>query len=117
MRHHNTNRKFGRVKKVRKALLFALTRSLLLHGKIKTTEAKAKELRPIVEKLVTMAKKDTLPTGRLLSARLLNQVRLSKKLIEEIAPRYNERKGGYVRIMKLPRRKSDGAEMAVIEFV
>lgn len=117
MRHHNANRKFGRVKKVRKALLFTLTRALIVHEKIKTTEAKAKSLRPTVEKLVTMAKYKTLGARRLLSARLLNQERLSKKLVEEIGPRYKERKGGYTRIMKLPRRKSDGAEMAVIEFV
>ena len=78
MRHHNTNRKFGRVKKVRAALIFGLTRSLILHGKIKTTEAKAKELRPIVEGLVTKARKNTVPMRRLLTARLLNQARLSK---------------------------------------
>lgn len=117
MRHHNTNRKFGRVKKVRAALIFGLTRSLILHGKIKTTEAKAKELRPIVEGLVTKARRNTVPMRRLLTARLLNQARLSKKLQEEIVPRYKDRKGGYTRIMKLPRRKSDGAPMAVIEFV
>lgn len=117
MRHHNANRKFGRVKKARVALFFALTRSLILHGKITTTEAKAKEIRPMVEKLVSNAKKPTLSTRRLLRARLLNQARLSKKLVEEIAPKYKERKGGYTRIMKLSRRKSDGAPMAVIEFV
>lgn len=116
MRHHNANRKFGRVANVRRALLKSLTRSLLVHGKIKTTEAKAKEIRPIVEKLITKAKVDTLATRRVVTSRLLNQDKLSKKLFTEIAPRFKDVKGGYTRIMKLPKRKSDGSPMAIIEL-
>ncbi len=117
MRHHNANRKFGRIKKVRLALLKGLARSLIVHGKIATTEAKAKELRPLIEKLVSRAKNDSISSRRLLTARLLNQKSLSKKLSGEIATRYKTRQGGYTRIIKLPRRKSDGSPMAVIEFI
>ena len=117
MRHHNANRKFGRVVKVRTALIKSLLRSLILHGKISTTEAKAKEIRPIVEGLVTKARIGTLASRRFVTSRLLNQDKISKKLCDEIAPRYKERSGGYTRIIKLPRRKSDGSTMAVIEFI
>lgn len=117
MRHHNANRKFGRERNQRNALMRGLTRSLLVHGKITTTEAKAKSLRPVVEDLITKAKRDTLATRRLVTARLENKAALSKKLFTEIAPRYKERAGGYTRIVKLPRRKSDGSSMAVIELI
>ena len=117
MRHHNKNRKFGRVKNQRKALLKSLTRSLIVHGKISTTLAKAKELRPTVEGLVTKAKREGIHSKRLVLSRVSNERRILKKLFEEIAPKYKTRHGGYTRITKLPRRKSDGSEMAVIEFV
>mgnify|MGYP001608085068 CR=1 FL=1 len=117
MRHHNANRKFGRVTKVRSALLKSLLRSLIVHGKITTTEAKAKEIRPLVEGLITKARIGTLASKRIVTARLLNQDKISKKLCEEIAPKYKERSGGYTRIIKLPRRKTDGSNMAIIEFV
>jgi len=116
MRHHNANRKFGRETGQRAALLRSLAEALIKNNKIKTTEAKAKEIRPMVEKMVTRAKTNTLASRRLLIARLRNEASV-KELMETIAPRYTKRAGGYTRITKLPPRKSDGAKMAVIEFV
>ncbi|MBX4199994.1 50S ribosomal protein L17 [Candidatus Parcubacteria bacterium] len=115
MRHHNANRKFGRERSQRKALLKSLAHSLITKGKIKTTEAKAKELRPYTEKLVTLAKKQTPAARRLLEARVGKMA--AKRAYVNIAPTYKERAGGYTRITKLVRRASDGAPMAVIEFV
>ncbi len=117
MRHHNTKRKFGRDKNQRKALLSSLALSLIIRGKIKTTEIKAKELRPFIEKIVTQAKKDTVSTRRLIVAKLSNRKPEVKKLFEVVAPKYIDQNGGYTRILKLGARKSDGAKMAVIEFV
>ena len=116
MRHHNTNRKFGRETGQRAALMRSLAEALIKNNKIKTTEAKAKELRPMVEKMVTRAKTNTLASRRLLISRLKNEAGV-KNLMETIAPRYVKRLGGYTRITKLPPRKSDGSKMAVIEFV
>ncbi len=115
MRHHNANRKFGREKNQRKALLRSLAYSLALKGKIKTTEAKAKELRPFMEKLVTLGKKETLAARRLLESRVGKQA--AKKIAIELSPAYKERAGGYIRITKMARRASDGAPQAIIEFV
>lgn len=117
MKHGNKNRKFGRVRKQRRALLASLARSFILHGKIKTTEAKAKEIRPIVEKMVTRGKNETLANRRLLISRLDGEERAVRKLFEEYGPKYKDRSGGYTRIIKLTPRKSDDAKMAVIEFV
>lgn len=117
MRHHNTKRKFGRSKTQKKALLNSLARNLIVREKIKTTEPKAKELRPYVEKLVTAAKKNNIATKRLVIAKLAGSRAEAKKLLEVLAPRYTTRHGGYTRIYKLPARKSDGAKMAIIEFV
>lgn len=117
MRHHNTKRKFGRDKNQRKALLSSLALNLIVRGKIKTTEPKAKELRPFIEKLITKAKKGDLATRRVVIAKLSNRSKEVKKLFEVIAPKYIDQKGGYTRVLKLGARKSDGAEMAVIEFV
>ncbi|OGI92410.1 50S ribosomal protein L17 [Candidatus Nomurabacteria bacterium RIFCSPLOWO2_01_FULL_46_18] len=116
MRHHNTKRKFGRVRKVRRALLNSLALNLIVRGKIKTTEPKAKELRPLMEKLVTSAKSSDLATRRLIISRLSNKSRETRKLFD-IASKNKDRKGGYTRILKLGRRVSDGAKMAIIEFV
>ena len=116
MRHHNANRKFGRERGQRNALLKSLALSLVIRKKITTTEAKAKELRPFVEKLVTRAKIKTVASQRLLVARLGVQNGV-KELVAVLAPKYEKRAGGYTRIVKLPRRLSDGAAMAVIEFV
>lgn len=117
MRHHNTNRKFGRVRKVRRNFLKGLALDLVRHGKITTTEARAKELRKVVEPLVTMAKKDTPTSRRVVAARLMNRKTETKKIFDEIAPNYKSRRGGYTRITRLPVRKSDASRMAVIEFV
>jgi len=116
MRHHNVNRKFGRVRKGRKALLSTLALNLIVRGKIKTTEPKARELRAHVEKLVTLAKRDNLATRRLIVSRLANRKREIRKLYE-VAGKQKERPGGYTRILKLGARTSDGAKMAIIEFV
>ncbi len=115
MRHGNSNRKFGRKTNQRHALLKSLAYSLALKGKIKTTEAKAKELRPFMEKLVTLGKKETLASRRLLVSRVGEEA--AQKIAIELAPAYKGRAGGYIRITKMVRRKSDGAPQAVIEFV
>ncbi len=116
MRHHNKNRKFGRTRDVRKALLRSLARSLIERGHITTTEAKAKELRPFIEKLVTKGKKDTVSAHRLLTARLLSKTG-AKKLITDVSSKYQKRNGGYTRITKFPRRSGDASPMARIEFI
>ncbi len=92
--------------------------SLIDYGKIKTTEAKAKELRPFIEKLITRGKKDSIFTRRLLLVRLgSGNAAIVKKLIEEIAVKYKDRNGGYTRITKLVCRPGDGSPMAQIEFI
>lgn len=115
MRHGNTNRKFGRETNQRAALLKSLARSLVLKGRIQTTEAKAKEIRPLVEKLVTRGKNDTLFSRRMLIA-ALGDTATAQKMITT-AQGYKERSGGYLRITKMGPRKGDAARMAVIEFV
>ncbi len=108
-------RKFGRKTDQRKALIKSLVTALISKEKIKTTEAKAKELSSVVEKFITRAKKNNLASRKLI-AKFLSP-KIVKKLVDEIAPRYKERKGGYTRIMKLGRRKSDGAKIAIIELI
>lgn len=118
MRHHNTNRKFGRSKTQRRALLNSLAFNLITRGKIKTTLAKAKEVRPFAEKLVTRAKVGTPASKRIVLSKLGGSHKKEvKKLFEIIAPKYVDKKGGYTRVIKLGARKSDGAPMAIIEFV
>jgi large subunit ribosomal protein L17 len=117
MRHHNSKRKFGRVKKQKTALINSLALNLIVREHIKTTEPKAKELRPFIEKLVTRAKKGDVATRRMIVSKLANRKREVKKLFEVIAPRYAGKSGGYTRVIKLGARKSDGAKMAMIEFV
>lgn len=107
-------RKFSRKRDPRKALLSGLAESLILHEKIKTTEAKAKELRPYIEKLITKAKKQTLASRRNLLKLFSNNI---VRKLEEISRRYIERQGGYTRIIKLGSRQKDAASMAQIEFV
>lgn len=115
MKHQSKGRKLGRKKDQRRALIKSLLNSLAKYGKIETTEAKAKELRPKIEKLVTRAKTNTLANRRILN-RYLKET-LTKKMIEEIGPRYKERKGGYTRIIKMGARRKDATPMAIIEFV
>lgn len=116
MRHHSTKRKFGREKDQRNALIKSLARSLVIHEQITTTLAKAKEIRPYVEKLVTKAKTGTLASRRLVVVRIGGE-KETKILFDVIAPKYAARNGGYLRIVKLPRREIDGSPMAVIQFV
>ena len=116
MRHHNKNRKFGRTTNQRKALIKSLSLSLIKNGKIKTTETKAKELRPFIEKLVTRGKSKTLTSKKLIISRL-GREDLSKKLIEEIAPKYKDRNGGYLRIIKISAKRSDNSQLVIVEFV
>ena len=118
MLHHKSGRKLGRVTKQRTALLRSLAISLIKHGKIKTTEAKAKELRPFVEKLITKGKTQSLSSRRLISSRLgSGGVSATKKIFDEIAPKYKDRNGGYIRVVKMVSRAGDGSKMAIIEFV
>ena len=117
MRHHNSKRKFGREKNLRNALMNSLALNLIVREKIKTTEPKAKELRPFIEKLVTKAKAGDIASRKLVVSKLVNRKKEVKKLFEVIAPRYKDKNGGYTRVLKLGARKSDGAKMAIIEFV
>ena len=115
MKKRKKGRKLSRKTDQRKALLRSLARELFLKEKIKTTEAKAKELSSFAEKQITKAKKSNLAARRLLAKNFSSEI--VKKIVEEIAPMYKDRKGGYTRIIKLGPRKSDGARMAVIELV
>lgn len=117
MRHHSKNRKFGRERNQRRALLRSLALSLIEKGKITTTEAKAKELRPFIEKIVTAGKEKKLSSERLVRSRLGGNNAGGSKILDDISPRYVLRKGGYTRITKIAPKKSDGRKMAVIEFV
>lgn len=108
-------RKFSRKTDQRKALLRSLAESLFIREKIKTTEAKAKEVMPFCEKIITHAKKGDLASKRIMS-QYFNKT-IVKKISDEIAPKYKDRKGGYIRIIKIEPRKSDGAKMAVIELI
>lgn len=116
MRHHVSNRKFGRETDVRAAFIRSLACSLIRDEKIKTTEARAKELRPFIERLVTKGREGTLASRRIVLSRLGVEEE-AKKLCEDISPRYKDRSGGYTRITKLPVRSGDASKMAVIEFV
>lgn len=117
MRHLKKGTKFNRKKGPREHFLRNLTNDLIRAGKIETTETRAKAIRPKLEKLITIAKKQDLAARRLLIARLQNAKTVTK-LYEEVAPKYAERKGGYLRITKLAKsRKRDGAQVATIEFV
>ena len=117
MRHHKKTVKLGRTQGHRNALLSNLAVSLIDHGQIKTTVAKAKAVRPFVEKLVTKAKTGTLHARRMALADLRHNEIAVRKLFTEIGPLNAERKGGYTRIVKLGMRRSDAAEMAIIEWV
>jgi large subunit ribosomal protein L17 len=114
MQHKKKGRKFSRKRDQRRALLKGLAANLILKEKITTTEVKAKEVRPLVEKLITKSKKQNLASIRYLARYLPPQAR---KKIMELGQRYQERPGGYTRIIKLGPRKRDAARMVVIEFV
>lgn len=116
MKHHKARRTLGRTKGEREALLRSLARSLILKGKIHTTEAKAKEVRPFIERLITKGRSENLASRRLVVSRLGSSM-AAHKLFKAIAPRYRERNGGYTRIVKLSPRPGDRSRMAIIEFV
>ena len=116
MRHRIAHRKLNRTASHRKAMFANMASSLIEHEQIVTTLPKAKELRPFVEKLVTLAKRGDLNSRRIAIARTRNQEQ-SRKLFEVLGPRYKDRQGGYIRIMKAGFRYGDNAPMAVIEFV
>ena len=116
MRHRKANRQLRRTSEQRLALLRNLATSLIESGAVETTEAKAKELRPFVEKLITKAKSGTLHARRL-AVRHVHKRAAADKLFQEIGPRYATRNGGYTRILKTGHRRGDGAEMARIELI
>ena len=109
-------RKFGRRSAHRRAMLRNLVTSVILAEKIETTEAKAKQIRSITEKMITLGKRGDLHARRQALAYLLDET-AAKKLFEDIAPRYEDRQGGYTRILKIGPRRGDAAPMAIIEFV
>ena len=116
MKKQNQRRIFSRKRNQRKAFLKSIVLALLKHGKIRTTEARAKEVSPLVQKAITRAKKGDISSLRLLNS-FLGDKSIVKKLISEIAPKYKDRQGGYIRIIKLGPRKSDGSKMVIIELV
>jgi len=130
MRKRIKTRKLSRTRDQRKALKKSLMSELFLHEKIKTTEAKAKEIQPLVEKFITVGKSVNYlkpvstdkveEKGGVSQRRLLGKIfndKIVKKIIEEIAPRFKERNGGYTRIIKIGARRSDSAKIAIIELV
>jgi large subunit ribosomal protein L17 len=116
MRHRKAGRQLRRTSEQRLALLRNLASSLIEQGAIETTEAKAKELRPFVEKLITKAKSGTLHARRL-AVRHVHKRETADKLFREVGPKFATRPGGYTRILKLGHRRGDGADMARIELV
>ncbi len=118
MRHQNTRNKLSRSASHRKALFMNLSRQVIDHERIKTTEAKAKAVKPEIEKLITLAKKGDLHARRQAISTLQHPDKgVIYKLFDEIAPRYAERPGGYTRILKLGPRRSDATEMVFLELV
>lgn len=116
MRHRKKGRELSRTRSHRQATLRNMATSLFLHERIRTTEAKAKELRPFAERLITLSRRGDLASRRRAGRDVADQVALAK-LFDEIGPRYGDRDGGYTRILKLGARSGDGAELAVIELV
>lgn len=116
MRHRQRNRKLGRTSSHRSALFRNQLASIIREERIVTTLPKAKELRPIIEKMVTLGRDDSVHHRRQ-AARSIADKDLLRKLFEEIAPRFSDRPGGYTRIVKLGPRRGDGAEMAILEFI
>lgn len=116
MRHRNAHRKLSRTTSHRAALFRNMAAALIKHEQLTTTLAKARELRPYTEKLITLAKHGGLSNRRLAMARLMDEVQLGK-LFDTLAPRYADRPGGYTRVIKAGVRASDAADMAVIELV
>ena len=116
MRHKKSGRKLGRTSSHRKAMFRNMATSLLLHETIKTTLPKAKELRRVVEPLITLAKKDDISNRRLAFSRLRDKV-IVGKLFNDLGPHFKERPGGYLRILKIGQRSGDSAPMAIVQLI
>jgi len=116
MRHQRAGRKLGRDAAHRKALYANLTASLIEHGRIKTTVAKAKEVRPVAEEMITLGRRGDVPARRQ-ALKFLRSQDVVHKLFSEVGPRFSDRPGGYSRIVKLGPRQGDAAEMAYLELV
>jgi large subunit ribosomal protein L17 len=116
MRHQRAGRKLGRDSAHRKALYANLTASLIEHGRIKTTVAKAKEVRPVAEEMITLGRRGDVPARRQ-ALKFLRSQDVVHKLFSEVGPRFSDRPGGYSRIVKLGPRQGDAAEMAYLELV
>lgn len=116
MRHRTKGRKLNRTAEHRRAMLANMATSLVLHERVETTVAKAKELRQYVEPLITKARRGDLHARRVVERRIKDREALSK-LFTDLGPRYAERPGGYTRVLKLGHRQGDAAEMAIIELV
>jgi len=116
MRHQRAGRKLGRDAAHRKALYANLTASLIEHGRIKTTVAKAKEVRPVAEEMITLGRRGDVPARRQ-ALKFLRSQDVVHNLFSEVGPRFSDRPGGYSRIVKLGPRQGDAAEMAYLELV
>ena len=116
MRNRKKGRQLSRTRSHRKATLRNMATSLFMHERIETTTAKAKELRPYAERLITLARRGDVHARRLAAMKIQDRQVLGK-LFDDIAPRYMERPGGYTRVLKLGNRKGDAAEMSLIELV
>jgi len=116
MKHRIKGKILGREKAPRQALMRGLATSFVIYEKIKTTQAKAKAVKPLIEKIITLGKVDTLHHRRQV-LKVLYLTGAIKKVFEVLGPRFKARQGGYTRIVKLPPRKNDGAEMAILELV
>ena len=116
MRHHRAGKKLGRDSAHRKALYANLAGSLIEHGRIKTTVAKAKEVRPVAEEMITLGRRGDVPARRQ-ALKFLRSQDVVHKLFSEVGPRFSDRSGGYSRIVKLGPRQGDAAEMVYLELV
>ncbi len=116
MRHRRKGRQLSRTVSHKKAMLSNMATSLVRHERIKTTTAKAKELRPFAERLITLARRGDLHARRQ-AARAIHDKEALQKLFDTLGPRYAERNGGYLRILKLGRRKGDGSQVALVQLV
>src|SRR5262245_59227375 len=116
MRHRNAHRKLSRNTSHRRAMLRNMVTDLLDHGRLMTTLPKAKEVRPLAEKMITLGKRDSLHARRLVQSYVMKET-IAKKVFDTIAPKFADRNGGYSRIIKLGNRKGDGADLAIIELL
>jgi large subunit ribosomal protein L17 len=117
MQHHNKKRTLGRNRAQHTALMRTLAREIILRGAVNTTLAKAKEVRPFIERIITIGKKESISNQRIISSRLGNDDDVAKKVVGTLSPKYKDRAGGYTRITKLGRTGARVAEEARIELV